>query len=214
MSRGGCSRQCSAGLASRRLSVAVCVAMLSMPSGFLRGQDTNEIPPLLPAYPEFPPTYWEQHSQQIVWAAVVLCVMAGMWVWWKLRPKPVIVLPPAVRARRALEQLREARDDARLSGISQVLRHYFCEVFNLRSGELTTAEFSQAVSQSRRIPSSLGSQVVKFLESCDQMKFSPAHDPSASDALSDALQLIEAAEAHQASLQTVSSENLPAKSQS
>ena len=162
-------------------------------------EPTNDLPKLLPPYGELPPTFWEQHGAAMVLVSLVVLILIALIVWWRLRPKPPVILPPEVQARTALEALRQRPEDgACLSHISQILRRYFLAAFQLPPGELTTAEFCQMLSGHAQIGGELSTAVAAFLHRCDEQKFSPGKSSVALGAVEQALALIAQAEARRA----------------
>ncbi|HYG33243.1 MAG TPA: hypothetical protein VEC99_00575 [Clostridia bacterium] len=160
----------------------------------------DDIPPLRPPRGEIPPTFWELYGGWVIVSAVValviiLCVVA----WILTRPKPTIVIPPAVEARQALEPLsKQPENGVVLSQVSQVVRHYFASVFGLPSEERTTTEFCRAVSEMEQVGPDLSAAVSGFLRECDHRKFAPAPSGPPSlplGAVPRATKLIELAEA-------------------
>ena len=82
----------------------------------------------------------------VILAGVLVLALVGAGIWFLTRPKPPVVVPPEVQARKALEPLRQQPEDgALLSRVSQILRHYVAAAFDLPPGELTTAEFCRAI---------------------------------------------------------------------
>ena len=132
------------------------------------------IPRLRPPRGEIPPTFWEQNGIWIILAGVVLLGVIAFIAWWLLRPKPVVAVPPDVQARSALESLRQKPEDgAALSQVSQILRHYVNAAFGLPPGEMTTADFCQAVADQGRLGAELSAALADFLRKCDERKFAP-----------------------------------------
>ena len=78
--------------------------------------DSPDLVVLSPPHPEMPPTFWEQHGASLIVAGVALLAIASVAVWWWLRPKSPVVLPPEVAARQELEALRRVPLDARSRG--------------------------------------------------------------------------------------------------
>ena len=162
-------------------------------------ESTNTLAKLLPPYDELPPTFWEQHGAMVVIAGLAVLALITVIVWRRLRPKSPVILPPEVQARTALEMLRQRPEDgACLSHISQILRNYFIAAFQLPPAELTTAEFSRAISGHAQIGAELAGHVTSFLVRCDEQKFSPAKTLAVSGAVEQALALIAQAEARRA----------------
>jgi hypothetical protein len=175
-------------------STAATAAWLGV-AGFaspLFGQSTNSALPLLaPAYPEIPPTFWELHAAAILVSGSALLAAAIGYVLLRLRPEPPVAAPPEIRAHASLIDLqREPEEGKVLSEISQVLRRYASEAFDLPAGEQTTAELSAALAGSARIDPELARAVGDFLRGCDTRKFSPAGSPAPLNAATRALELV------------------------
>ena len=163
-------------------------------------QSTNDVPPLLPALPEIPPTIWEQHGVMIVVLIVVAVVLLGAAIWWLLQPKPPGLVPIEIQTRNELELLRLPTEDGKtVSRVSQVLKHYFAVAFELPSGEMTTAEFSRAVAGSEKVGRELATSLSEFLYECDEQKFSPNAEVQTS-VCSRASELVEQGERRRAEL--------------
>ena len=112
-------------------------------------------------------------------------------------------VPPETRARLALEALAGRHEDgALLSEVSQILRRYFVAAFGLPAGEVTTTEFCQLVGGNEVLGAELSSALVKFLETCDVKKFAPTPPAAPLNAVAQALELFERAEARRAQLTT------------
>ena len=183
----------------------LCFALLA--AAQLPDSPDSEIPKLAPPLPELPPTFWEQHGLAMVVGGVVGAILGAVVVWLLLRPKPAVLVPPAVRARQALEELRQRPEDgAVLSRVSQILRRYFSEVFELQAAELTTTEFEAALAGSGKAGGNLAAILTEFLRRADERKFSPATvEPSG--AVAQALDLVAQAEARLEQLQAASLSN-------
>jgi hypothetical protein len=161
----------------------------------------DDIPALRPARAEIPPGFWEQHGVWIVLGGILLLAFAGAAIWFLVRPKPAVVVPPGARARQALEALRhQAEDGALLSRTSQLLRRFFAATFGLPPAELTTTEFCRAIETDPQVGPALSAAVSEFLRQCDRRKFSPAPFAEPLGAVGQALQFVEQAEARQAQL--------------
>lgn len=181
-------------------------------SGFriLTGASEPErLPPLRPPRAPLPPTFWEQYGTWVVLGGVFILLVTVLVVWLLLRPRPPGVIPPETLARRTLESLRhEPETGTLLSRVSQTVKAYFAVVFGLPEGELTTAEFSRALSAVPEPGLDLNSQVCEFLKKCDERKFAPPAAPEAKagetrasfGAVAQAGKLIDAAETRRADL--------------
>jgi hypothetical protein len=177
------------------------LACLATPTLFAQAnfESTNAPAKLLPPYDELPASFWEQHGAAVVIVGMAALALIAFIIWRRLRPKSPVILPPEVQARTALEALRQRPEDgACLSRISQILRRYFIAAFHLPPDELTTAEFSRAISGHAQVGVELAATVTGFLGRCDEQKFSPAKPAAPLGAVDQALALIAQAEARRA----------------
>ena len=157
--------------------------------------DTNALPTLAPAYGELPPTFWEQHEAAVIVVGFAVIAVAFLFLRMWLRPKSQIVLPPVVLARQTLEKLKSQPEDGKtLSEVSQCLRRYFSDTFNLPNQELTTAEFCTVIGTSSQIHAELAATISNFLCECDVRKFSPTKSAQPISAAKRALELVALAE--------------------
>ena len=148
------------------------------------------IPDLQPPRGELRPGFWEQHAWMVAAGALLLLAMLAIWLWWLRRPKPAISILPEAQARSALETLRgRPEDDALVTEVSHILRHYVLAAFNLPPEELTTAELRRSL-EARTNPR-LHAALFGFLCRCDERKFAPAHLTHPMDSVPAALELIE-----------------------
>ena len=177
------------------LAALLCVAASTNAPG------PDQIPPLRPPHAELPPSFWEQHGFSVYVVGILLLALVGVVVWFLLRPKPPVVVPPEVRARDTLEPLRlHPEDGVLLSRVSQALRRYVVAAFDLPPEELTTAEFCRAVADHSRIGAEFGGALGEFLRQCDQRKFAPPAPAQPLGAVAQALKLIELGEARRTEL--------------
>ena len=166
----------------------------------LQGQ-TNDLPALVPPYGELPPTFWEEHGTAAAFGGFGIIVLAAFGLWLMIRPKPKIIVPPEVEARKILENLRQQPENGvMLSRVTQVVRHYFSAVFNLSPGELTTTEFCREISGRENIGPELSTAAAGLLHDCDASKFSSKTGQVGLDAANRALKLIAQAELRRAQL--------------
>jgi hypothetical protein len=154
--------------------------------------DTNALPPLAPAYGEIPPSFWEQYKALVIIGVFVLLLFLILGVWFLLRPKPPIVVSPALIAREALKKLQHQPEDGRvLSEISQIFRRYVGAVFSLPAGEMTTAEFSAALAANAKAGPEVAGVLAAFLRACDKDKFTAHNAAPPLNAVGRALQLVD-----------------------
>jgi hypothetical protein len=156
----------------------------------------DEIPPLRPPHAEIPATFWDQYSGWVILAGVLVVALVGAAIWFLTRPKPPVVVPPEVLARKALEPLRQqAEDGVLLSRVSQILRHYVAAAFGLPPEELTTAEFCRAIAAHKPVGPDLAAALSDFLRECNRRKFSPPTPAPPLSAVAQALRLIDQTQA-------------------
>jgi hypothetical protein len=164
-------------------------------------QSSNDAPQLTPPYAELPPTFWEQYGSLIVVGGMLGLLVLALIVWLALRPKPVLPVLVEIQTRRALESLSgRTEDGALLSDVSQILRRYFVAAFAMPAGEVTTTEFCRLAGGNETIGAELSSALVKFLETCDVKKFAPTPPAASLNAVTQARELFEQAEARRAQL--------------
>ena len=175
------------------------------------GQGSNVLPQLAPPYAELPPTFWVQHGVVVLVLALMVILAVALIVWIKIQPEPVVITPPEVQAREALEALRPRTEDgAVLSQISQILRRYFSSAFDLPPAELTTTEFCLMLSRAEKVGGELSATVADFLRQCDERKFSTAPSDLPFGATVRALELVAQGEARRAQLRQLAAAQAPA----
>lgn len=166
------------------------VSIFFMPFAVIAA-DTNGLPELAPAYPEMPPTFWEQHGAEIFTGGFTFLAMVAIALWLMFRPRPQEALPPEVVAREALARLRNRAEDGKiLSEVSQILRRYVSVAFQFPPAELTTAEFAVALAGNAKIGPELAQAISSFLRECDERKFAPTTTSTPLNAIGRALVLV------------------------
>lgn len=151
----------------------------------------EKTPDLRPPLGEMPPGFWEQHGNAaLVVAAIIALAGTTVLMWWRNRPRPVVVIPPGETARLALATLRARPQDAALvTEVSQVVRRYVLAVLPREGEEPTTEELHGFVSADARLAPELVEALTGFLRDCDVRKFSPHGAPPAG-AVDRALELV------------------------
>ena len=204
------------GLDRRRMPgggrVAVIITGLLL-SARARAQDgAVELPQLHPFHAEFLPTFWERHGVLVVITGLGLAGLAGLALWWWLRPQPPVVVPPEVQAREALAALpADTGAGETLSRVAQILRGYVRRAFDLPPAELTTTEFCRELSGSAEVGPELAGILTDYLRENDRRKFSAAGTaPSRAETVAAALALIERCEARRAALRAAATAAPPA----
>jgi hypothetical protein len=157
--------------------------------------DTNDLPALVPAYPEIPPSFWQQHKIAVIIGGFLFILAQSLWLYkmlMRLQPK---IEPVENLTRAALTGLlNEPEDGKLLSEVSRILRGYFGKQFQTRGEEATTAEFVAALNENKKITAELAEKVSSFLHECDARKFSTARAVKELDAAERALDLVNKAE--------------------
>lgn len=133
---------------------------------------TNDIRPIKP--PVEVPAEWAW-----LWWTVAACVVIAALVAWFLRRRRVAQVPslppvpPHVRAKQRLaEALAFIGDPNRFCTlVSNTIRVYLEERFQLRAPERTTEEFLVELRRSQHLMPDQKESLGRFLESCDLVKF-------------------------------------------
>ena len=115
---------------------------------------------------------------------VIALLVAGVIAWLMLRKKnsqaeAVPVVPPHIRAKQKLaEALAFLTDPNRFcTEVSNTLRVYLEERFELRAPERTTEEFLIELQASKHLTLDQKQSLREFLQSCDLVKFA-RHEPT------------------------------------
>jgi len=185
------------------LPLCLLVCSLLSPSIVVAATTTNadSIPPLRPPRAELPPSFWEEHGTSVVLGGIALLGLICIAVWWLSRKRPQVVAPPEVQAREALELLRnQPEDGALLSRVSQILRRYLVQAFELPPDELTTTEFCALIADAQKIGPQFAASVSEFLHLCDQRKFAPPPNSQPFGGVEQALNLLDLGEGRRAEL--------------
>jgi hypothetical protein len=154
--------------------------------------DTNALPPLLPAYPQIQPTFWEQYKILVLASVVAVLFFVGLSIWILLKPKPPVASSPGQVAREALEELKDRPQDGRLlSEVSQIFRRYVGAVFGFPAAEMTTAEFAAALVANPKAGPQVAELLSNFLRACDKDKFMANNTAPPLSAVERALHLVD-----------------------
>jgi hypothetical protein len=111
-------------------------------------------------------------------AALVLGALSyWLWRWHRrkqpTRVKPAEVIPPHVRGRQRLQAALSLMTEPRLFviSVSDTVRLYLEERFDLRAPERTTEEFLRELAASRVLTEDQKESLADFLQRCDLVKF-------------------------------------------
>lgn len=115
-----------------------------------------------------------------VWLAVaivgLLVIGFILWKYWRKKaamPALVPIVPPHVRAHRALEKALSLISDPKpfTTVVSDTLRTYLEERFTFRAPERTTEEFLYELQSTNLLTSEQKASLADFLSQCDLVKF-------------------------------------------
>jgi hypothetical protein len=128
-----------------------------------------------------------------------LAVAAAIWLWTKRKKAPAIdpalLIPPHRRARERLRGATELLSNpyAFCSLVSDVIRVYLEERFNLHAPDRTTEEFLEELRQSSHLNDEHKMLLEDFLTRCDLVKFARQEpsEPELRALLDSALRLID-----------------------
>lgn len=118
------------------------------------------------------------------WALALAAAALGYYLYRKYFkkaavPKPAVVIPPHRRAKDRLRAAGELLSDPYrfCSLVSDVVRVYLEERFELRAPERTTEEFLEEARRSPRLTQPQKEMLQEFLAQCDLVKFA-RHEPN------------------------------------
>jgi hypothetical protein len=110
--------------------------------------------------------------------AIIAAAALGYWLYRKWRaklaaPKPVVIVPPHRKAKDKLRSALELMSDpyAFCSLVSDVVRVYLEERFELHAPDRTTEEFLDEVRYSPKLDQTQKDLLQNFLNRCDLVKF-------------------------------------------
>jgi hypothetical protein len=137
------------------------------------GAATNDIRGIKP--PIDIPSGWAWVGWTLA-VVVLVAALVALWYWWRRKasaPVPVPIIPPHVRARQRLQAALQLISEPRLFciAVSDALRVYLEERFQLRAPERTTEEFLQDLQGTGHLNAAQKLSLTDFLERCDLVKF-------------------------------------------
>ena len=139
---------------------------------------TNDIRAIKPPVEIPNPWVW------VIWigTALLLAALAAALVLWLKRRKDrevSVVVPPHVRARERLNEALLLINDPRAFciAVSDAIRLYLEERFELRAPERTTEEFLRELQRTPHLNAEQKQSLAAFLEQCDLVKFARFEPP-------------------------------------
>ena len=141
-----------------------------LPTGAVPADDIRGVKP-----PVMIPNEWAW----VWWTLALGALLAAGLVFWRrwrkqhLAPRPVIVIPPHVRARQRLDEALQFISDPNrfCTRVADTIRIYLEERFRLRAPERTTEEFLLELQTSTHLTRDQKQTLAEFLQSCDLVKF-------------------------------------------
>jgi hypothetical protein len=136
----------------------------------------------------------------LLWVLLGVAAVAGLIWWWLKRKKPeridpALLIPPHRRAKERLRAATELLSDpyAFCSLVSDVIRVYLEERFNLHAPDRTTEEFLEELRAGSQLNEDQKGLLENFLTKCDLVKFARVEpsEPELRDLLEAALRLID-----------------------
>jgi hypothetical protein len=123
--------------------------------------------------------------------ALVLCALAvALWAWWRRRKRKPQLKPARPAHEIAFEQLQQLKSKDLIrqgkikeyyTEISDIIRHYLENRFQLKAPEMTSEEFLQYVRDNAALTAGHKQLLKDFLLCCDLVKFAK-HEPVQQDA--------------------------------
>ncbi len=147
-----------------------------------------------------PRTFWERHGLAVSVGSVVALALAGLLARRLLRRKPVSPPSPYEIARRELEAAKvlctQGADEALARALSDAVRRYLENGYQLPAPERTTEEFLEALARESRLPSDAARLLGEFLAACDLAKFArhAFHDAERGELYARAVRFVDEAE--------------------
>jgi hypothetical protein len=135
-----------------------------------------------------------------LWVALTVLALAALSWWWLTRKKPApvnpaLLIPPHRKAKERLRSAEELLSDpyAFCSLVSDVIRVYLEERFNLHAPDRTTEEFLAELRQGTQLNQEHKALLENFLTKCDLVKFARDEptEPELRGLLDAALRLID-----------------------
>ena len=166
---------------------------LVLPAGGTNSAEAQDIRDIRDPIPLGPNLLW-------LWITLGILALAALAWWRSKRPKPppinlALLIPPHRRAKERLRGATELISDpyAFCSLVSDVIRLYLEERFNLHAPDRTTEEFLAELREGSQLKEDHKALLENFLTKCDLVKFARIEpsEPELRDLLDAATRLID-----------------------
>ena len=166
---------------------------LVLPAGGTNSADAQDIRDIRDPIPLGPNLLW-------LWITLAVLALAALAWWRSKRPKPppinpALLIPPHRRAKERLRGATELISDpyAFCSLVSDVIRLYLEERFDLHAPDRTTEEFLAELREGTQLKEDHKALLENFLTKCDLVKFARIEpsEPELRDLLEAATRLID-----------------------
>ena len=133
---------------------------------------TNDIRPIKPPVAIWNPWEIAAWSGGALIALIAIGLLAA-WLWKRRPAAQPVIIPPHVRARDRVNAALALINDPRAYciAVSDAIRVYLEERFQLRAPERTTEEFLRDLQATPHLASQQKQSLAEFLERCDLVKF-------------------------------------------
>ena len=140
---------------------------------------TNDIRPIKPPVAVPNPLAWAFWVGGIVLTLALIAAAIGFWLATRKRRAIPPLVPPHIRARQKLDAALLLIGDPRAFciAVSDAVRVYLEERFNLRAPERTTEEFLRDLQKTPALTQQQKASLATFLEQCDLVKFARFEPP-------------------------------------
>jgi hypothetical protein len=140
---------------------------------------TNDIRPIKPPVALPNPWVWVFWTAAILVACALVATAIMLWLRKQQRRSVVPPVPPHIRARQKLDAALLLIHDPRAFciAVSDAVRVYLEERFQLRAPERTTEEFLRDLQKTAALTAEQKASLTAFLEQCDLVKFARFEPP-------------------------------------
>ncbi len=140
---------------------------------------TNDIRPIKPPVGVPNPWTWVFWTAGILLTLALIAVALIVWLAKQKRRAIPVPVPPHVRARQKIDAALQLIGDPRTFciAVSDAVRVYLEERFNLRAPERTTEEFLRDLQKTSVLTAQQKESLASFLEQCDLVKFARFEPP-------------------------------------